>query len=223
MHHAIGENLPLAIGIAISPIPIIASILMLLSPRARRTSLAFGLGWLVGVTLSVVAFTLLAGVLPERHADGSRPAFAALQVVLGVALLTLCVRRWRSRPREGEEAKLPAWMAAIDAMGTPKALGLGFLLAAANAKNLMLSLSAGATFGHADLAAGTTAAAIAIFVAIAVSTVAIPVIAYQLAPQRIGARLGSVRSWLVTHNAAIMSVLLLVLGAHVLGKGIAGF
>lgn len=223
MHHAIGENLPLAIGIAISPIPIIASILMLLSPRARRTSLAFGFGWLVGVVLSVVAFTLLAGVLPERHADGSRPGFAVLQVVLGVALLVLCARRWRSRPQPDEDAKLPAWMAAIDAIGTPKALTLGFLLAAINVKNLMLSLSAGATFGHADLGTRATAGTIAIFVVIAVSTVAIPVIAFQLAPQRIGARLGPVRSWLVAHNAAIMSVLLLVLGAHVLGKGIAGF
>ena len=38
MNLVIGEILPLAVGIAISPIPIIAAILMLLSPRAKGTS-----------------------------------------------------------------------------------------------------------------------------------------------------------------------------------------
>ncbi len=38
MGSAIGDTLPLALGIAISPIPIIAAILILLSPRARGTS-----------------------------------------------------------------------------------------------------------------------------------------------------------------------------------------
>lgn len=223
MHHAIGENLPLAIGIAISPIPIIASILMLLSPRAQRTSLGFGLGWLLGVTLSVVAFTLLANVLPEHEGEGGRPAVAVLQLVLGGGLLVLSVRNWRSRPGPDDEPKLPSWMAAIDSMGTPKALALGFLLSAVNPKNLLLSMSAGVTFGHADLGAGSTAVAIAIFVVIAASTVAIPVIAFQVAPKRLGVLLDHVRTWLVASNATIMAVLLLVLGAQVVGKGIGNF
>ena len=48
MSFVIGEILPLALGIAISPIPIIAAILMLLSPRARTTSVGFLLGWEIG-------------------------------------------------------------------------------------------------------------------------------------------------------------------------------
>ena len=46
MGTVIGDLLPLALGVAISPVPIIAVILMLLSPRAGAASLGFAVGWL---------------------------------------------------------------------------------------------------------------------------------------------------------------------------------
>jgi hypothetical protein len=47
MGEAIGQSLPLAIGVALSPIPIIAVVLMLTTPRARSNGPAFVVGWLV--------------------------------------------------------------------------------------------------------------------------------------------------------------------------------
>lgn len=44
MGSVLGEMLPLAVGVAISPIPIIAVILMLLSKRAGGASAGFGVG-----------------------------------------------------------------------------------------------------------------------------------------------------------------------------------
>jgi hypothetical protein len=41
----IGDLLPLAVGVAVSPVPIIAVILMLLAPRAGGASLGFLAGW----------------------------------------------------------------------------------------------------------------------------------------------------------------------------------
>lgn len=223
MNGAIGESLPLAIGIAISPMPIIATILMLMSPRAGKTSLGFLFGWLAGTAIAVVAFTLLANVLPEQNGEGGRPAVAIVQLLLGAGLLALAVRSWRSRPGPNDEPELPSWMSAIDSMGTRKALTLAFLLSAANPKNLLLAMSAGVLIGHAGLSTGGTAGTIAIFVAIAGSSVAVPVIAFQLAPQRIGTMLQHVRTWLVANNVTIMAILLLVIGAKVLGSGIASF
>jgi len=46
MGAAIGQALPLAVGVALSPIPIIAVALMLMSPRARLNGPGFVLGWL---------------------------------------------------------------------------------------------------------------------------------------------------------------------------------
>ena len=42
---ALGDLLPAAFGVAISPIPIIATVLMLLSERARQTAPAFAVGF----------------------------------------------------------------------------------------------------------------------------------------------------------------------------------
>ena len=86
MTSVIGEVLPLAIGVAVSPIPIIAAILMLLSPRAKSMSVAFLVGWIVGIVVAIVVFTLLSSVLPQgdtgaRHGpqgDQDRLGWAAL-------------------------------------------------------------------------------------------------------------------------------------------------
>ena len=73
MNVVIGEILPLALGVAISPIPVMAAILMLLSPNAKGTSVGFLVGWVAGIVVAVTAFTLLASVLPEKDADAVEP------------------------------------------------------------------------------------------------------------------------------------------------------
>lgn len=70
----IGETLPLTL--AISPLTIIAIILMLLSPTARRTGPGFLIGWCVGTAVPVIVFVLLAGVLPNRAPRGDRGTHA---------------------------------------------------------------------------------------------------------------------------------------------------
>jgi threonine/homoserine/homoserine lactone efflux protein len=223
MGEVIGEVLPLALGVAISPIPIIAAILMLLSPKARGTSVGFLLGWVLGIVVAIVLFTLLASVIPQSDPDASKPIAGTIKILLGAALLFLALRQWRSRPKPGEEPDLPKWMAAIDTMTAGRGFGLGFLLAAVNPKNLLMGAAAGVIVGTAGLTTGEAAIAILVFVLIAASSVAIPVIAYLVASKRMAAPLESLRTWLVHNNAAVMSVLLLVIGVVVIGKGIASF
>lgn len=222
MGTAIGEVLPLAVGIAISPIPIIAAILMLLSPRARSTSLGFLTGWVSGIVVAVVLFTLLSSVLPDSD-TGPAPVAGVIKLILGVLLVLLAVRQWRGRPKPGQTAELPKWMSAIDSMTFGKALGLGFLLAAVNPKNLLLAASAGVFVGGAALAPGQIAVVLIIFTLIAACTVLVPVVAYLVATDRMAAPLRSLRGWLGDHNAAIMAVLLLVIGVSMIGKGVGSF
>jgi len=222
MGSVIGAVLPLAIGIAISPIPIIASILMLLSPKAKGTSVGFLLGWVVGILVAVTIFTLISTVLPDGD-SGSKPMQGVIQIVLGVGLLLLALRQWRSRPKPGEEPALPKWMSAIDTMNAGRGFGLGFLLAAVNPKNLLLGAGAGVTIGSAGLSAGSVAVVIGVFTVIAAASVAIPVIAYLVAAKRMAGPLESLRGWLVHNNATVMAVLLLVIGFVLIGKGIASF
>lgn len=223
MGSAIGDILPLALGVAISPIPIIAAILMLLSPKAKGTSVGFLVGWVLGIVVAVVLFTLLASVIPEQDPDASKPIAGAIKLLLGVALLLLAVRQWRSRPVPGEDAALPKWMAAIDQMTAGRAFVLGFLLSAVNPKNLIMAVAAGVIIGTGGLSIGEASVAILVFVLIAASSVAVPVIAYLVASTRMAGPLEALRGWLVRNNATVMALLLLVIGILVIGKGIASF
>lgn len=219
MGSEIGGILPLALGIAISPVPIIAAILMLLSPQAKGVSVGFLLGWVIGIIVAVVVSTLLSGLIPEED-PGSRPIAGTIKILLGAGLLLLALRQWRMRPTAGERAELPKWMAAIDTVTTGRAAFLGFLLAAANPKNLLMAIGAGLAIGAGGSTRAEETLAIAVFVFVAASTVAIPVIAYLVASKRMTPPLESLRDWLVQNNAPVMTVLLLVLGVVVIGNGI---
>ena len=220
MGSVIGEILPLALGVAISPVPIIAAILMLLSPKAKGVSVGFLVGWVVGIIAAVTIFTLLSGLIPQEDPEASRPIAGTIKILLGAGLVVLAVRQWRRRPKPGEKAALPKWMAAIDTVTTGRATFLGFLLAAANPKNLLMAIGAGLVIGAGELTRAEESIAIAIFVLVAACTVAIPVIAYLIASKRMTAPLESLRDWLVQNNATVMTVLLLVLGVVVIGNGI---
>ncbi|WP_433504799.1 GAP family protein [Pseudonocardia halophobica] len=217
MGAVIGEVLPLAFGVAVSPIPIIAAILMLFSARAGSTSTGFLLGWVLGVVVATSVFTVLAGTL---QTGGEPSALASwIKIGLGVLLVLVGIRQWRGR---GGHHEAPKWMAAIDDFTFAKALGLGFLLSAVNPKNLIMAAGAGVIIGSTAVGVGGDVAAVAVFTVIASSTVAIPVIAHLVAAERMSGPLESARKWLQDNNAAVMATLILVIGAVLVGKGVSG-
>jgi threonine/homoserine/homoserine lactone efflux protein len=222
MGEVIGELLPLALGVAISPVPIIAVILLLLGPRPRSASAGFLVGWLVGITLVIGVVTLV--VEPVDDGDAADPSTfsSVLKMVLGVLAVWLAVKQWRARPRPGEQPELPAWMGAIDSMSAGKAFGLGALLSAANPKNLVLCLGGGVAIGGAGLSTADSVVAVAVFVLLGSCTVAVPVVGYLVASRRMQAPLDDLRVWLAANNATVMAVLLLVIGVVIFGKGLGG-
>jgi threonine/homoserine/homoserine lactone efflux protein len=223
MGGVIGDILPLALGVAISPIPIIAAILMLLSPNARTTGVGFLGGWIAGVVIAIVAFTLLSTVLPESDSGASHPVKGTIRLVLGLLLILLAAKQWRARPRGQAAPALPKWMSAIDTMTPVKGLGLGVALSALNPKNLIMAAGAGIAIGDSNLDSSQTVVVIVVYTVIAASTVAVPVIGYLVAAGRMAEPLESLRGWLVRENTVVMAILLLVIGVVMIGKGIASF
>jgi len=223
MNAVVGDLLPLAIGVAISPVPIIATILMLLAPEAKGTSVGFLIGWVLGIVVATTAFVVIASTagLDDGSSDASTTS-SWIKIVLGVLLLAVGVRQWRKRPEPGEVAPLPKWMTAIDSFTLPKALGLGFLLSAVNPKNLLMCIAAGSAIGGSALSTDEVAGAIAIFTVVAASTVAVPVVGFLVAHERLRRPLDGLRGWLQANNTAVMSVLVLVIGVLLLGQGIGG-
>jgi len=193
---------------------------MLLAAKAGGTSAGFLLGWVAGIAVATTVFTALAGA--GFGGSGEPPAAVSwIKIGLGVLLL-LAVRQWRGRPKPGAQADLPKWMSAIDTVTPAKAVGLGFLLSAVNPKNLLMCVAAGAAIGSGGLSGGEEVVAVAVFTVLAASTVAVPVLAYAVARDRLRGLLDELKEWLQTHNAAVMSVLLLVIGTVLIGKGIGG-
>ncbi len=217
MGPVIGDILPLALGVAISPIPIIAAILMLFSPRAAATSTGFLIGWVVGIVVATGIFTALAGSIGSGGDSSGWSGWT--KIVLGVLLLSVGLRQFRGRH---DKHGTPKWMSAIDSLNFGKALGLGFLLSAINPKNLLMAVAAGVAIGSAGLSVGSDVVVIAIFTVIAASTVAVPVIAYLVARERMRGPLDAMKAWLEENNATVMAVLILVIGVVLIGKGIGG-
>jgi hypothetical protein len=222
MGQAIGEVLPFAIGVAISPIPIIAIILMLLSARAGANSAMFLAGWIVGVAGACVVLLALSGVLDTDTSSGPSSSSSGVKLGIGALLVMMAARHFRKRPKAGETAELPKWLQSIDSLTPVKAGGLGILLSAVNPKNLLLIAGAMVGVAQLDLPAGDEAVGIAVFVIIAISTVAAPVIVYRVAGDQAQHLLDEMKGWLGQNNAVVMAVLLLVIGAVLIGKGISG-
>ncbi len=218
MAEVIGDILGLAIGIAVSPVPIAAVILMLFASKARVTGPSFLIGWLIGIT-SVVTVVLF---IPElgSDTDESSTTTGIIRGILGLLLLVAAVRQWAGRPSRDDETASPKWMAGVDTMGGGRAFGLAMLLTVLNPKNLLLAAAAGTAIGAAQMNTGETVLMVGAFTVVASLTIITPVVGYLIAGDRIQPALDTTKDWMIRNNAAVMSVLLLVFGAILVGDAI---
>ncbi|MFI0810579.1 GAP family protein [Streptomyces echinatus] len=220
MGKVLGDVLGLAAGVAVSPLPIIAVILILATPRGRSNGLLFTVGWILG--LSALGAVMLAVASPAGASSHNHPAtwVGALKLALGLFLVVFGARMWHRRPKDPSEARLPKWMGAIDRLTPVKVFGLGLALAALNAKNAPLTIAAGAAIGSAGLPVGQQIASLAVFVVVASLGLLAPLGVYLLGGERAKTTLGNWKDWAAQHNVAIMAVLFFVLGLKLLGDGI---
>lgn len=221
MGQAIAEVLPFAVGVAVVPIPVIAVILMLFSARARVNGPVFVFGWVAGLAAAFVVVYGIADAVgagtDERASDG----VSWLSIVLGVALLLLALRTWRTRPGPDVTTEPPRWMAGIDGLQPGKALGLGALLAAANPKNLILILGAAAGLAQLGVSTGDALWGLVAFVVVGSLSVATPVVYYLVGGAGARSSLEDLKAWLGLHDEAIMAVLFVVFGVVLLSQGLA--
>jgi len=219
LNEAIGDLLPSALAVALSPIPIVAVVLVLGAPRARTAGPAFALGWIAGLLAVSVVVLLLVG--SGGDSDSDDPGLNWLKIAIGVLFLLMAAKQWSKRPRAGEEPDAPSWMATVDGASPARAALLGAALSGANPKNLALTLAAAASIAEAGLDSADEAIATAVFVAIGSTTVAGAVLFHLLAGERAARPLAAARRFMAENNAVIMMVVLLLLGAKLLGDGLA--
>jgi hypothetical protein len=220
MGRAIGGSLPLAVGIALSPVAVIAVVLMLTSRKARVNGPAFVLGWLVG--LGVVGAVVLSIAGSSGASESGSPAawVSWVKIALGILLLLVGVRQFRNRPHAGAAPLMPKWMGTIDKTSPVAALGLAAFFSAANPKNLLLAVGGAAAIAQTGIPAGQQAIAYLVFALIATLGVGIPVGVYFMMGKRSEKLLAGLKDWMMVHNAVIMTVLCLIIAAKLIGDAI---
>ena len=222
MGTAIGDILPLALGVAFSPAPIIAVILMMVSRKGKVNGPLFALGWFCGAVLLSALVVLFAS--GHDYSEGSGPSLVAslVKILFGLLLLYVAFRSWKSRPKPGEHAESPKWMQTLDQFTPIKAFGLGAGLATINAKNLPTTIAAATILAQEGLAVTQTVIVVVVFAVIATLGVGAPVVVAQIGGEKAKSILNDWKLWLSDNNATIMFVLFLFLGVHALGKGLGG-
>jgi threonine/homoserine/homoserine lactone efflux protein len=198
MGEAIGQVLSLGVGVALSPVPIIAVVLMLATPRGRANGPAFLVGWIVGIAALGTVVLLLAGGASAAEKGTPADWVSILKIVLGVLLFLVAAKQWRGRPRGSAEPELSA----------------------VNPKNLLLVVGAGAAIAQTGADTAGQAVALAVFTLIATIGVGAPVAIYFLMGDRAGAILGRLHDWMARENATIMAVICLIIGAKLVGDAI---
>jgi threonine/homoserine/homoserine lactone efflux protein len=209
------EMIPLALVITLSPLSIIPAVLVLHSPRPRPAGLAYLGGWLLALAVLTAVFVEISGLIGGFDKP---PAWASwARVVIGVALIVFGAWRWFTRHRS---AHSPSWMRALSTAGPARAGSTAALLAVVNPKVVFICAAAGLAADTAGLGLAHTWIVAAFFVAIAASSVALPILAYAVSGDRLAGPLSRLKDWMELHHATLVAAILVVIGLMVLYKGI---
>jgi hypothetical protein len=208
-----------AVGVALSPLPVLAMLLVLGGPRPGPMGSAFWLAWTIGVAVPTIAFVAVA----ERAGatDDDSRAIAVGEIAVGIVFLAVAVRL-AVAPRPASPGSIPAWLEELDRSGPSRAAGLALVLSSANPKNLALMLVAAVAIaqagdGNGDLTLVTTG-----FVSLAASTVSLLLVGSALLKRWSANALARLRAAVADHDRTIAMVLGFVIGAFFVLDGVRG-
>lgn len=212
------ELIPLGLIVALSPLTIIPAVLVLHAPGPRPTGLAFAAGWIIGLAVLTGVFlsvSNLIGGIGEKP-----PSWASwLRIVLGVALVAFGGYRWATRKKSEH---MPGWMTRMSSLSPGKAGVTAAALTVANVKVLFICAAAGLAIGSAGLDSPSVWVAVGWYVAVAGSTVALPILGYAVSGERLDPALNRLKDWMERQHAVLVAAILVVIGLLVLYKGIHG-
>jgi Sap, sulfolipid-1-addressing protein len=212
----LGELVPLALVVALSPVSIIPAVLLVLhTDHPRPTGLAFMAGWLAGLALLTVVFVQVPHLVDGLGRES--PTWAPwVRIAVGVLLIALAVGRWMTRKRE---TRPPAFLNRLSKI-TPVGAGIvGFGLVVANPKVVVMNAAAGLIIGTAAVGVGVWLA-VAFYTALAGSTVIAPILAYLVAGERVDGQLERVKDWMQREHATVTAAILLIVGVLLTYTGI---
>ncbi|MBD0694816.1 GAP family protein [Streptomyces sp. CBMA123] len=220
MGEAIGSVLASAVAVALSPLPLIAVLLILASPRGRANGSAFAAGWVLGLAAVAALVVTAGGALAP---DSGSPTWSSwLKLALGIALLGLAAEQWRDRPRPGHVTAPPTWLLGIDRLTPARSAALAVVLVVSRPTTLIPAVGGAASVAAAPSGTGARTVAAALLVLIGSLGTLVPLAVQFRGADRSVHALGEWRAWMAAHHAAITTAVPIVLGADYLGSALSG-
>lgn len=218
MWSAIGDTLPLAVGLALSPVALATAVMLLLGSRGRLKTALFGVGWFVVLLVITAIAAAIVDVADDDAPEATTDGVDILLLVIAVLFAVLAMVAWRKRPKEGDEEK-PSILDRLDGLsvwGAPMGVAQGVIVI----KNIPLAVAAGARLGEADLDTAQLVVGLLVFALVAASGVIVPLVLAVLGGERAAPTLARFRDWLSHNMTTISIVVLVVLSAYFFGQGI---
>jgi hypothetical protein len=214
----LGHLLPIAVAAAISSIPITATIVILLSPNRDRSALPFLIGWVLGMAAVVTAGVLSARVLPIGPSRAPNVAIGIAEIAVGVLVLLLAAYSWR-RAAPDQPRETPSWLDRVGSMGPLGSFGSALVLNF-RPKGLLLAAAAGLAVAGESLRPAAALIVVALYLVVATSTVAGPIVATLAAPDQMQPRLTATSDWLVRNRRVVTMIVMIFAGVVIVVAGI---
>ncbi|MGO4487654.1 GAP family protein [Microbacterium sp. 2RAF4] len=235
MGELILDLVPVALGVVLSPLAIMALVAVLLSRNARTNGIAYLLGWFLGLA-GIMALGLWLFPMFAVHEHNEPPLWVpVVRVLIGGFLVSAAVwvyRKGRARieqmaaaatPRDVVDAspQLPGWLHSVESFRPGRTFLLGLGLFVLNPVDASCAILAALDITQSDVAPGAATAVAGVFIVLGTLPIALPVFFVLARGAHAQPVLDRMRSWIAGNTHVLNAALLLVIGALQLEKGIA--
>ena len=218
MLNAFSLSLPIALGVAASPMTILALMILLMTPRALPNAYSFLLGWFIGLFL-VGGLVLISPGLNE-YTSGPTPVSGWIRIGLGSLFFLISLIISKNLPKRGQVTAPPRWMEKVDTYGPFQAMNVGLFLSILNLKNAAMVASGAVVIAAGGLSFLQEVVLLIIFCFIASLGVLFPVVVYLLFRSVVEAVFAKMKVWLQRYSTMILMLVLIVFGLWSLYRGI---
>jgi len=213
--------IPLGLAGAFSWLPLTGLVLLMLAGSGMARVWAFVVGRVFGLALITVAFVAGARALPAPTSTPSLegPVVAGTEVTVGVALVAVGLVAWLRRNRERSE---PAWRRRLSKASVP-AVFLTSVVVDLQPKGLVLGLASGVVVRAGSMPVAEAVLAVVLYLAIAASSVLLPLVATYVDPARTKRWLRAAQTWLNVYGSFLTALVAALVGVVLVVDGLGRF
>ncbi|MET0782687.1 MAG: GAP family protein [Leifsonia flava] len=216
MLQAIGALLPISLAMALSSVPFLTTVVLLLSPKRDSTALPYLLVYVVGMFAVAAVLSFGLASLPRRARTGS--SLGEVEIVIGLLLIALAIAEL-IRTRGRKPTTTNPMLDRVEKFGVWPAIGFALLLNV-RPKALLLATAAGIAIGTARLSPSEWFACLLLYTVLSSATVSVPVIMTLVRREKMADRLVRMRDYILAKSGVITFVVLLMVGVTIFGAGL---